>query len=293
MTVAVDARRHALAVGGLVLATLMWSVAGAVTRHLDAPTGPAITLWRSVFAGLAVLVYLVWVAMKHKRLPLVFSAPTLFSGAMWCAMFCCFMFALARTSVANTLVVYSLAPLLTAVLAALVLGTRILRRTWVAIVLVTTGLVCMFARDFNLDAMGGVWIALGVPLASALNLVAMKKAGASVEFVPALLIGCALSIAVTAPFAWPLTPSLHDLGLLAFLGVFQLGLPCILMLRVVPYLSAPETSLLDLLEIVFGVLWAWLGAGEIPSLATLVGGSVVLFGLALHELAAFWTPVEA
>lgn len=51
-------------------------------------------------------------------------------------------------------------------------------------------------------------------------------------------------------------------------------------------LSAPEVSLLALLEVIFGVAWAWLGAGETPSPAALTGGSVVLLALLLHELVA-------
>jgi drug/metabolite transporter (DMT)-like permease len=35
-------------------------------------------------------------------------------------------------------------------------------------------------------------------------------------------------------------------------------------------------SLLALLEIVFGIAWAWLGTSEQPSMAVIVGGSLVL-----------------
>jgi hypothetical protein len=38
-------------------------------------------------------------------------------------------------------------------------------------------------------------------------------------------------------------------------------------------LKAPEIALLALLEVVFGVLWAWLGAGEAPSVSVLGGGA--------------------
>jgi drug/metabolite transporter (DMT)-like permease len=46
-------------------------------------------------------------------------------------------------------------------------------------------------------------------------------------------------------------------------------------------------ALIGLLELVLGPLWAWLGAGEAPARATLVGGSIVLAALVLNELAAF------
>jgi drug/metabolite transporter (DMT)-like permease len=38
--------------------------------------------------------------------------------------------------------------------------------------------------------------------------------------------------------------------------------------------------------VVFGVAWAWLGAGETPSVAVLGGGALVLLALAGNELLA-------
>jgi drug/metabolite transporter (DMT)-like permease len=66
-----------------------------------------------------------------------------------------------------------------------------------------------------------------------------------------------------------------------------------LMVRASPQLSAPEIALLALLEVVLGPLWAWLGAGEAPALATLAGGAVVIAALLLNELAALGVRVRA
>jgi drug/metabolite transporter (DMT)-like permease len=95
-----------------------------------------------------------------------------------------------------------------------------------------------------------------------------------------------LSAAVTLPLAWPLQASLHDVGWLALLGVFQLSIPCLLSVVVARTLPAPEISLLGLLEVVFGVAWAWLGAHETPTAAVLGGGALVLLALAGNELLA-------
>jgi drug/metabolite transporter (DMT)-like permease len=76
------------------------------------------------------------------------------------------------------------------------------------------------------------------------------------------------------------------MALLAFLGVFQLGLPCMFLVMASRALYAPEIALLGLLEVVLGPLWAWLGAGETPANTTLIGGAIVLAALALNELAA-------
>jgi drug/metabolite transporter (DMT)-like permease len=50
-------------------------------------------------------------------------------------------------------------------------------------------------------------------------------------------------------------------------------------------LPAPEISLLSLLEVIFGVTWAWLWADEYPSTHTLQGGILVIGALVANELA--------
>ena len=103
---------------------------------------------------------------------------------------------------------------------------------------------------------------------------------------PAILVGALLSAFATLPLAWPLQASTHDLGLLAVLGVVQLAIPCLLVVRLSRELPAAEIALLGLLEILFGVTWAWLGAGEQPSSATLIGGMMVIGALILNEMMA-------
>jgi drug/metabolite transporter (DMT)-like permease len=121
-----------------------------------------------------------------------------------------------------------------------------------------------------------------------LQFVASRKTtfAARVDMLPAVLIGAVLSALATLPLAYPLQASAHDLGLLALLGVVQLAIPCLLAVRLSRELPAAEISLLSLLEVLFGVTWAWLGAGEEPSSATLIGGALVIAALVINELLA-------
>ena len=93
------------------------------------------------------------------------------------------------------------------------------------------------------------------------------------------MLGGALSCLIALPLALPFHASPKDLLLLGSLGVFQLGLPCMLLVVASRTLRPPEIALLGLLEVVLGPLWAWLGAGEQPGTATLLGGAVVLAAL--------------
>jgi drug/metabolite transporter (DMT)-like permease len=101
-----------------------------------------------------------------------------------------------------------------------------------------------------------------------------------------VLIGAVMSAVVTLPFSMPFAASAHDLGLLALLGLVQLAIPCLMSVAAARHLSAPEASLLALLEVVFGVAWAWWGAGEAPAAHVLGGGALVLIALAGNEAIA-------
>jgi drug/metabolite transporter (DMT)-like permease len=73
---------------------------------------------------------------------------------------------------------------------------------------------------------------------------------------------------------------------LALLGLVQLAIPCVLVVICARVLPAPEISLLALLEVLFGIALAWLGANEVPSAQVLSGGSLVVLALLLN---AWWT----
>lgn len=280
----------------MLLVTLLWSTAGVVTRWLSPQMQTdgrfEITFWRSAFAAVFIIGYLLLVRRDGLRPVWAAGKIGLLSGAMWAVMFSAFMLALSFTTTANTLLVMSVGPLLTALLARAVLRTPIALRTWLAIAAAGVGMAWMFAfsghgeggdQQFGGTHVLGMVIALAVPLASAVNLVTLNRYRAQVDLVPAVLIGGALSAMVMLPFAWPLHAGLRDVALLALLGFFQLGLPCMLMIRCARYLSAPAISLLALIEVLLGPMWAWLGAGEVPATATLYGGAVVLLALVLNE----------
>ena len=288
---------HQRAVLLMICAASLWSIAGVFTRHLDAARGVEVTLWRSLFSAVFVAAALLWQQGASKAVATVRAAGWLgvLSGMMWCVMFICFMIALTRTTVANTLVVLSVSPLLTAFLAWLVLKQAIPQRTWLAIALAMVGMVWMFMHGISAvgsDHLAGMLIASAVPLASAINLIAIKKAGHGVDLVPAVLLGSVFSALLMLPLAWPLRASLHDVSLLAILGFFQLGFPCMLMVKATGSLSAPEISLLALLEVLLGPVWAWLGADEVPAQETLIGGAVVIVALVFNELAALRTAAQ-
>jgi drug/metabolite transporter (DMT)-like permease len=294
---------HRRAVLLMLMVALLWSTAGVAVRHLEAARSFELTFWRSAFNALALLL-----GLRCLRGPALWGqlrrAPRLVwaSGLCWSVMFTAFMVAISLTSVANVLVTMALGPLLTALLARVVLRHHLPARTWIAIWVASLGIAWMFGHQMGaVDGLLGIAVALAVPVAAASNWCLLQYVGhgranmdldssaaaPGADMLLAVLLGALLSAAVTLPLAWPLQASTHDLALLAVLGTFQLALPCLLVVHLSRFLAGPELALLGQLEVILGVLWAWLWAGEVPSSAAMLGGAMVLSALIGNELLAW------
>ena len=283
---------HTRAVLLMVVIAFMWSIAGVVTRHLESARSFEVTFWRSFFTLLSLMVILplfqgreVFSRIRHGGRALWIS------GVCWSFMFTAFMMALTLTSVANVLITLAVGPFLTALLARVVIGHQIAMRTWLAIAVAGLGIAWMFGGDLQANGDGsqlaGTLVALLVPMAGAINWTVVQRSqaqGDKVDLVPAVMVGAFISSLVTLPLALPLTATAHDIALLAMLGLVQLAIPCVLSVRCASVLKAPEIALLALLEIIFGILLAWLGAGEVPGTNVLTGGALVLGALLVNEL---------
>ncbi|MDO9438916.1 DMT family transporter [Hydrogenophaga sp.] len=305
---------HTQAVFLMVAATLMWSIAGVVSRQLESAARFEVTFWRSAFTALSLLVILPWWRAADRASGQIVEAPGQgmlerhwgvlarskafwISGVCWSVMFTAFMLALTFTTVANVLIIMAVGPLFTALVARVAIGQRLALRTWLAIVAAGAGIVYMYGSQFlqafadpSMQAGGlvvGSLVALCVPVAAAINWTVVQRGqthGEKVDLVPSVLLGGLLSAVTTLPLALPFEATGADMAWLALLGLVQLAIPCALAVVCARSLSAPEVSLLALLEVIFGILLAWLGAGEAPGREVLTGGSLVIGALVLNEL---------
>jgi drug/metabolite transporter (DMT)-like permease len=282
---------HGKALALMVLCPLLWSTAGVVTKQLDSAQSFEVTFWRSFFTVVSLCVLLPLTRGWHWYKAVNWTSPTLWiSSVCWAVMFTAFMIAMVLTTVANVLITLAAGPLLTALVSRVFTGQRLPNRTYYAIGLAAFGIGYMFWSQIavgNPKDIAGCLIAFLVPICGSImwtnaqiQQMKMQQQGAtSLDLVPSVFLGAILSSITILPFAWPLQASTHDVSWLAFLGLFQLAIPCSLAVIAARVLKATEVSLLALLEIVFGITLAWLFANEVPSSKVLIGGSVVLIAL--------------
>lgn len=284
---------HRRAVLLMLLVAFLWSTAGVVSRHLEAARSFELTFWRSFFTVVSLLIILPIFQGRAAFSRLLTGGKTLWlSGVCWAFMFTAYMVALTLTTVANVLVVMALAPLLTALMARAFIAQMISARTWGAIAVASVGMVWIYAGQLDFSGqIKGMLVALMVPIAAASNWTLVQysrsrrsKTSSDVDLVPAVLIGAVISTLVALPLSLPLQATPRDLLLLGGLGMTQLAIPCVLAVLCARVLKAPEMALLALLEVIFGILLAWVGAGEAPGGNVLWGGALVMTALVGNEL---------
>jgi drug/metabolite transporter (DMT)-like permease len=99
---------------------------------------------------------------------------------------------------------------------------------------------------------------------------------------PATCVSQLAVVLVALPFCSSVGLTTHDVSLLAFLGICQIGLGLGLLTVGARLIPPAEVALISLLEVVLGPLWVWLAYGEQPGTSTIVGGCVVLVAVAVQ-----------
>lgn len=272
----------ALALGGV----LVLSPDALLIRLVDTERA-TLLFWRALLQGTTLWVVL---ALCYRaRLPAVVASMGR-TGATAVLVFAAsailFVSSITLTNAANTLLILATAPLFAALISRLVLGERVQARTWAAIIAAVAGIATIFGGSLGGGTLVGDLLGLGTAIALATQLTIARHARA-VNLVPALATGTLLAALLSGlTFARPLSASAADAVWLVLLGVLVLPVAFGLLTLAPRYIPSPEVSLIMQLEAILGPLWVWLGVGEVPPVATFIGGAIVLAALVTHSTLA-------
>jgi DME family drug/metabolite transporter len=276
----------------LLAAAALFSTGGAAIKAVHV-SGWSVACVRSAIAGAALLVALPQV----RRRP---SWRMLGVGACYAATMILFVQANKLTTAASTIYLQSTAPLFVLLLGPWLLGERGRRGDLVSMAAIALGLGLLVAglepasatapeplRGNLLAALSGFTWALTIMGLRALGrggggapAAAAGEGGAIV----AAFWGNVLAAGAALPFSLPLpAASARDWLVLGFLGLFQIALAYVLLVRGIGGVPALEASLLLMLEPVLNPLWAWLVQGERAGPRVLAGGALILAATLLNS----------
>jgi drug/metabolite transporter (DMT)-like permease len=194
-----------------------------------------------------------------------------------------FQLSVQTTAVANTLVIVATSPLFAAVMSVLFLKERVKTRTWLVILVSVIGVGIVFTGKLESGDLFGNFAALLVAIGMGAHFVLVRLAR-PIDMAPAVAIASILTCLMGLSMAPDLYVSPPQFGYLALLGLILLPISFIFLTRAPIYITAPEVSLILLLETIIGPFWVWMIIKEEPPIATLIGGSLIIITLIIHAI---------
>jgi drug/metabolite transporter (DMT)-like permease len=278
------AREERLGVLLVVLSALIWSFGGTIARFIETPDNWAVVFWRSLWAALFLVVFMLWRDGFRQTLRLIrgMGLPGLAVALCFAIASMSFIVALAHTTVANILLMQAGAPLIAALIGWLVFHEPVGWPTWLAIAAVILGITVMVSDslDGRISPIGdGLALTIAIVLAMA---TVLTRRFAHVRMTPATCLGTIIACAVAATQTGSFAVGVADMGFLFAFGAVNLGLGLALFASGARLIPAALAALLGTFEPILGPIWVWLVHGEEPSERTLVGGAIVFAAVLVH-----------
>jgi drug/metabolite transporter (DMT)-like permease len=262
---------------------LLWSSLGVVVRHAD--VGVHLIIFYSNLLSLFIIGPMVLRAGRRKRIPggrgmmklLVLGPVTLLNTFT-------FLYALQNTTISNALMTHYIAPVIVALLAAFFLGERFTLRVFSAIAISSMGLWIILGQGgagFVISVAGGMdgntlgiisGLASGVAYAVLVILVRMLAPGE--DSLVIVFFQNAMMCLLLVPFIHEF-PAHAALSFL-FVGLFHSTLAPLLYVSGLRTVHANTTAILGYLEPVSAILLGVMILGEVPGLASVFGGCLIL-----------------
>jgi drug/metabolite transporter (DMT)-like permease len=268
-------KRHDWALLQLVAAAVLWSTSGALIKLVEWSPMP--------IAGVRSAIAAVVLAVAIRRPRFTWSRAQIAGALAYAFSVTLFVAAMKWTTVANAIVLQYTAPIHVALLGAWLLGERPARVDWLSIAVTMAGVAMFFVDSLSPGALIGNLTALASGFAFACLIIALRSQRHGSPF-ESVLLGNLIAAAVTLPFWTPPFPDVDGWLVLAFLGVFQLGLAHVLYASALRHVRALEGALVPMIEPILSPLWALAIIGERPGPFAMIGGCLVLGTVAVRGI---------
>jgi drug/metabolite transporter (DMT)-like permease len=242
-----------------------------------------ILFWRGLFLTLSILLIL-FISYRSDALNqikgigkegLLIGCLTGFGGAT-------FILAIHFTTLAKTLVIISAAPLMVALVSFILLNERPKLFTWLAMLIVFTGIYIVMSGDTSNLNLKGSLLALASVTSGGFSFTLLRKYK-EVNMVPAMAINGLFITTVGLLFAESLVLTSQAMTFIVISSIL-VAISFTLITIAPQYIPAPEVAIFFPMGTVIGTLLAWLILKEELSNNAIFGGVVVILTLFIHSI---------
>ena len=259
----------------VLAAAMLWSTGGLFIKlvTLDAMQ---ISFFRCIWAAA------VFAVIFRKQ---VFYANlfTFINAVFYAAVLISFVLSNKLTTAANAIFLQYTAPIYVLIFEPIINKTNYEKINIVTIIICFLGMLLFFMGEISPGHMTGNIIALFSGIAFAAFMLGMRKNKKEYQF-SSIFYGNILVFLFCTPYMFGIKNlSLNNFLMVSYLGIFQIGIAYIIFSCGLKRILAIEASLLSMIEPVLNPVWVFLGYGEIPSLAAIAGGIIIITAITVRS----------
>lgn len=253
---------------------MLWSIAGIFIKLIPW-NGMVIAGVRSLLAALTVGGYMLITKKKF-----IFNKKGVVSAIFMCAAFCCFVLSNQLTSAANAIVLEFTSPIFIMIFSALFKKQRYKGFDIISMLLTLFGLVLFTLDGLESGNVLGNFVGLMAGVFMAGIYLAVGECEGD-EKMSGILCGHILTALVGIPFVFFTHSEFTPISFLfiVILGVFQLGIPYILLGLASLHCPPLALNLLSAVEPIMSPVLVAIFAHEYPSVLSVIGGVIVVFAV--------------
>lgn len=258
----------------LVVTSVLWSFAGVCIKIIS---------WNSfAIAGIRGLIAaaVVLVLIKRPRFPR--NRYQIAAILFYVGLVSLMVISTKLTTAANAILLQFTAPVYSAVLGYMILKEPVRKRDMVTVALILAGLVIFLYDGLAGGRLVGNLLALLSGVCYGSMNVFMRKGGVHAPAENVFWGNIAVFL-LMLPFMGELEFTRLNMGMILFMGVFQLGLAYVLYVIAIAHVTALEATVITVLEPILNPVWVMIFYGEEPSALTILGGVIVLTAIVGRE----------
>jgi drug/metabolite transporter (DMT)-like permease len=265
---------HQKGIIAVLIAAILWSTGGILIK-LVALHPLQITFFRAIFAASVF-------ATAFRKQAFIFNGMTFINGLFYAAILILFVIATKLTTAANAIFLQYTAPIYVLIFEPLINKTEFKKINVITILACFSGMILFFMGELSFNHFTGNIVALLSGIAFAAFLIGMRYNKHEYQF-STIFYGNIIILLFSIPSMLTLQSlSLRDFTMVAFLGIFQIGIAYAIFTYGLKRVFAIEASLISMIEPALNPVWVVLWYGEVPSLPAIIGGIIIISTIGLR-----------
>ncbi len=256
------------------ISAILWSTGGLFIKLISL-NAMELSFFRCVFAAI------VFAVIFRKDIFLA-NGFAFINAIFYAAVLILFVIATKTTTAANAIFLQYTAPIYILIFEPLINKTTFEKINIITIIICFAGMILFFMGELSPGHLEGNIFALLSGLAFASFMIGMRKNKPEHQF-SSIFYGNIIVALICLPFITGLkTVSFSDLWMVAYLGIFQIGIAYAIFSYGLKRVFAIEASLIGMIEPVLNPVWVFLGYSEVPSFMAIVGGIIIITTISIR-----------